>query len=178
MTVIRGAKSLIGAEVNDEGELIVRSVVESELEHASINGTAYVWQAVTADVGAGDTLLFIKNLGDTPLILDRANFLGGNVASLYNILLGKATTVPDAINITGRNLNQRFGDDADVHAVADEDTVADGTLMESIHVPVTVMLEWNLDGYILEKGVYIQINQVTESTAGGTAIIGHFENPE
>jgi len=177
MTIIRDPSTGAGQKINDEGQAITRAIAESEIEHASSQGQAYVWQAPTADVAAGDTLLFIKNLGDTPLILDRVNFLGGNVASLYNILIGKATTTPDTINVTGRNLNQRFADAADVHAVSDEDTVADGTLMESIHVPVTVMLEWNLDGYILEKGVYIQINQVTESTAGGAAIIGHFENP-
>ena len=176
--IVRDPSTGLGMKVNDEGQGVVRSVSESELEHAAIGGNAYVWQAATADVDAGNTLLFIKNLSDTPLILERANFLGANVAGLYNILIGKATTTPDTINVTGRNLNQRFGDDADVHAVADEDAVADGTLMESIHVPVTVMLGWNLDGYILEKGIYIQINQVTESTAGGVAIIGHFENPE
>jgi len=177
MTVIRDPSSQKGAIVNDEGELVTRAIAEPEIEHASSLGNAYVWQAPTDNVAAGDTLLFLKNLSDTPLILDRVNFLGGNVATLYDIRLGKLTTPPDAINVTGRNLNQRFGDDADVHAVADEDAVADGTLMESIHVPVTVMLEWNLQGYILEKGNYIQINQVDESTAGGAAIIGHFENP-
>ena len=156
---------------------IVRAITESELEHASVNGNAYCWFAPTADIDIGDTLLFIKNLGDTPLILDRMNILGANVAGTVTIHLGKATTTPDAINVTGTNLNPGFADNADVHAVSDEDAVADGTTVEIIHVPATVMLPWDLTGIILPKGTYIQLNQDVESTAGGVAVYGHFENP-
>lgn len=164
-------------KINDEGQGVVRSITESEIEHASIQGNAYCWFAPTANIDVDDTLLFIKNLGDTPLILDRMNLLGANVAGTVTIHLGNDTTTPTAINVTGTNLNPGFGNNADVHATADEDLVADGTTVEIIHVPVTVMLLWPLTGIILPKGSYIQINQDTESTAGGVAVYGHFENP-
>ena len=177
MTIIRDPESLVGAKVNEEGELVTRAIAESEIEHASILGNAYAWFAPTIDVNAGDTLLFIKNLGDTPLILDRMRVVGGNVASTYTIHLGKLTTTPTAINITGTNLNPRFGDEADVHATTDEDLVADGTAVEIFQHPATTSEEYNLTGIILTKGNYIQINQETESTAGSIVIYGHFENP-
>jgi len=175
MTVIRGVDGLIGAKVTDDGQLVVRAIQEAEIEHASGEGQAYCWFAPDDNVGAGDTLLFIKNLGNIPLVLDRLNIKGGNIASDYQILLGKVTTVPDAINITGTNLNPRFGDEADVHAVADEDAIADGTLVETIHVITAITHHHDLTGIILEKGVYIQINQESESTAGACAIYGHFQ---
>lgn len=174
---IYGGPKLIPVDVTDEGQMIVRAITESELEHASVQGNAYCWFAPTANIDVDDTLLFIKNLGDTPLIMDRMNLLGANVAGTVTIHLGKDTTTPTAINVTGTNLNPGFSNNADVHATADEDLVADGTTVEIIHVPVTVMLIWPLTGIILPKGTYIQINQDTESTAGGVAVYGHFENP-
>jgi len=177
MSIIRDPNTGQGAIVNDEGELVTRAIAEAEIEHASSLGQAYAWLAPTANVAAGDTLLFIKNLGDTPLILDRLNILAGNVNSDYNIHLGKLTTTPDPINVTGVNLNPRFSDEADVHAVADEDLVADGSLVEPVFVLADTFHLHNLIGIILEKGAYIQINQEAESTAGGCAIYGHFENP-
>lgn len=177
MSVIRDPSTQKGARVNDEGELVTRAIAEPEIEHASSVGNAYCWFAPTIDVNAGDTLLFIKNLGDTPLILDRMRVVGGNVASTYTIHLGKLTTTPTAINITGTNLNPRFGDEADVHATTDEDLVADGTVVEIFQHPATTSEEYRLTGIILEKGNYIQINQEDESTAGSVAIYGHFENP-
>jgi len=128
--IIRDPSSGKGMEVNDEGEGVVHAIVETEIVHASARGNAFCWFAPTINVDINDTLLFIKNLGDTPLLLDRMRIVGGNVASTYTIHLGKLTTTPTAINITGTNLNPRFSDNADVHATTDEDLVADGTTVE------------------------------------------------
>ena len=46
---------------NSEGELIVRSIIEREIEHESAEGAAFVWTSLDGDIDAGDTLLFIKN---------------------------------------------------------------------------------------------------------------------
>jgi len=35
------------AEVNDEQELVVRAINESEIEHASILGNAYSWDSTS-----------------------------------------------------------------------------------------------------------------------------------
>ena len=77
--IIRDPDTLKGAKVNAERELEVRAIVESELEHSSISGLAYSWDSTELDIDAGDTMLFVKNLSDTPLILDSVMINGSNV---------------------------------------------------------------------------------------------------
>jgi hypothetical protein len=73
--VITGGTSGKPADVNNENELLVRAITESELEHSSAKqGTAFSWVSADSDIDAGDTRLFIKNTSITPLILDRATF--------------------------------------------------------------------------------------------------------
>lgn len=168
------------AEVNEEQELVVRSIVESELEHASIEGNAYIWYSgSTQNLAADDTFLFIRNDGDTPLVLDRLVIMGSNVICTWAIRLGNATTTPAGGSVvTGLSLNQRFsGEAADVTARTGETAVADASLAEEVITAVTTTHHHTLNGYILEKGQFIQINQVTESTSGSCTIVGHFENP-
>ncbi len=178
MSIIRDPSSNKGMKVNNEGQGVVRSIIESEIEHASINGDAYCWFSGDQDIDAGDTMLFIKNLGDTPLVLDRMNITGDNsAAGTWTIHLGKLTTTPTTINITGTNLNQRFSDEAAVHSVTDEALVADGSIVETIYLAILEFHHHDLTGIILEKGNYIQINQEIDNDTGAVAIYGHFENP-
>ena len=167
------------AEVNPQQELVVRSIVETELEHASSLGNAYIWTSGTRDIDATDTMLFVKNTGAVPLILDRMLIIGGNVACTWTIHTGADTTTPTGTTVTPVNLNRIFASKtADAIASYDEEAVADGDIITTLHTAVTVQADpINLDGLILGKGHYIQVNQETESTAGTVTIIGHFEEP-
>jgi hypothetical protein len=167
------------AEVNDENELVTRSINQSELEHSSgKNGRAYSWTSANTDIDAGDTRLYVRNDGNIPLILDRITFNGGNVICQWTIAIGEETTTPAGTIITGANLNQSFGAIApDATAYDDETSVADGTTVDIVWTPVTSTIQHNLDGIILGKNHYIQINQETESTSGQVILVGHFENP-
>ena len=180
MTTIKSGSSGSVADVTDENQLVVRAIIEEEIEHASTEGAAYIWYSGAAqDLAAGDTFLFIRNDGDTPLILDRLVLLGSNVICTWSIHIANATTTPAGGSVvTGVNMNNRFsGTAADVTARTGETAVADGTLAEQIITAVTTTERHSLLGYILEKGQYIQINQDTESSSGSTTIVGHFENP-
>lgn len=167
------------AEVNNEQELVTRAIQESELEHASIGGAAYSWYSGARDIDTGDTMLFVKNTSDTPLILDRMDIIGSNVACTWTIRLGSDTTTPTGTPVVGVNLNVTFAAlAADATAAFDEEAVADGTEVRTFHTAATVQATpIPMTGFILGKGHYIQINQETESTAGSVALIGHFENP-
>ena len=168
------------AEVNTEQELVVRAVTEEEIEHASgILGSAFSWDSTEKDIDTGDTMLFVKNTGDTPLILDRATINGSNVICTWTILIGSATTIPaGGTAVTGVNLNQTFSaQGADAVARADETAVADGSIIDRVKTPVTNTLQHNLHGVILGKGHYVQFNQITESTSGSVVLFGHFEVP-
>ena len=57
--VIEGGQSGRKAEVNEENELVVRAIIETELEHASGRlGTAYSWVSTDTDIAVGETRLF------------------------------------------------------------------------------------------------------------------------
>ena len=168
------------AEVNTEQELVVRAITEEEIEHASaILGSAYSWDSTEKDIDTGDTMLFVKNTGDVPLVLDRALINGSNVICTWTFLLGSATTTPaGGAVVTGVNLNQTFSTQlADAVARSDETAVADGSIIGRVKTPVTNTLEVNLHGVILGKNHYIQFNQITESTSGSVVLLGHFELP-
>jgi len=175
---IIGGQSGKPADVNDENELIVRAIVESELEHSSgKNGQAFSWVSADSDINAGDTRLFIKNTGTLPLILDRITVLPADVACDWSINIGKATTTPTGTDVVGVNIAQA-GKVAEAIAYDDETAVTDGSPVDYIHTATTATIQHSLDGIILGKGHYVQINQETESTSGRVIVIGHFENPD
>lgn len=176
--VITGGTSGKPADVNNENELLVRAITETELEHSSGKlGTAFSWVSADSDIDAGDTRLFIKNTSITPLILDRATFSPANVACSWSINLGKATTTPTGTVVTAVNISQS-GAVAESLAYDDETAVADGLPVDYVTTETTGNVQHNLDGVILKKGHYIQINQETESTSGRVVIIGHYANPD
>jgi len=167
------------AAVNAQNELVVRAIVEPEVEHASSSlGSAYSWVSAATDIDTGDTRLFVKNLGSTPLVLDRITLNGSNVICEWNILIGSATTTPTGTLITGGNLNETFSaKSADAIAYDDETAVADGTIIDRIWTPITNSIQHDLSGIILGQDHYVQINQITESTSGSVVLVGHFELP-
>lgn len=168
------------AEVNKEQELVVRAITEREIEHASASGNAYIWTSGDQNIDATDTMLFIKNTGDIPLILDNLAVIGSNVACTWTIHTGADVTTPAGGSVvTAINLNRSFASKAaDAVARTDETAVADGDIISTFHTAATVQASpIDLTGLILGKGHYIQINQETTSTSGTVTIIGHFEDP-
>lgn len=175
---IVGGDALYPAKVTSEGQLVVRSINEAELEHASILGNAYSWDSTELDIDTGDTMLFVKNEGSTPLILDRLVINGSNVICTWTILTGSATTTPAGTAVTGINLNRIFsGNTADVTSLSDETAVADGDIIDRVKTAVSGHHIHDMTGVILGKEHYIQVNQITESTSGSCILYGHFENP-
>jgi hypothetical protein len=158
-----------------DGELQVRAIVESELEHASANGRAYAWRSENSDIDAGDTRLFIKNTSDKFLIFSYAIFNPANVVCDYDIGIGNATTTPTGTAVTANNINGLVTVSESYDAYDDETAVADATPILTVTIPTTSSYRVELDGFILGKNQYLQINQETESTSGRVTVFGHFE---
>ena len=158
-----------------DGELEVRAIVESELEHASARGDAYAWRSANTDIDAGDTRLFIKNTSDKYLILSYAIFTPANVVCTYDIGIGSDTTTATGTAVTATNLNGTITVTESYEAYDDETAVADATPIVSVTVSTTESYRLELDGYIIGKNQYLQINQETESTSGRVTVFGHFE---
>ncbi len=166
------------AEVNNENQLVVRSIVEPEIEHASLSGKAYAWDSLELNIDATDTMLYLQNTGDTPLIIDHIAVNGSNVVCIWTIHLGTATTTATGTVVIGRNLHTAFaGKLAEANAFSDETAVADGFIVGRVKTAVDGHHLHPGSGIILAKNHYIQITQVTESTSGSVTIVGHFENP-
>lgn len=158
-----------------DGELEVRAITETELEHASAKGRAYAWRSNNGDIDAGDTLLFVKNTSDKFLILSYAIFTPANVVCTYDIGTGSDSTTATGNAIVATNLNGTVVAVDSYVAFDDETAVADTTPIVSYTVSTTESLRAELDGFILGKNQYIQINQETESTSGRVTLFGHFE---
>jgi hypothetical protein len=158
-----------------DGELEVRAIIETELEHAAANGRAYAWRSSNSDIDAGDTRLFIKNTSDKFLIFSYAVFTPANVVCTYDIGIGNETTTPTGTVVTATNLNGLIAVSESYLAYDDETAVADATPILSVTTNTTESLKMELDGYILGKNQYLQINQETESTSGRVTVFGHFE---
>lgn len=181
MELVLKAVTTSGAErylkSTETQQLIVRAITETEIENASGSGDAYCWASADSDIDAGDTRLFIKNTGDRFLILSRAIFSPANVACKYNIGIGSETTTPTGTTVTAVNMNENFSSKVpDYVAYDDETAVADATKMFAVMTNTTNSIDIPLDGIILGKNQYIQINQETESTSGQVAVFGFFAN--
>lgn len=166
------------AEVNVEQELVCRAVTEPEIEHSSSLGRAYAWDSTELDIDIGDTMLFVQNTSDTPLVLDSLIINGSNVICTWDVGIGTATTTATGTTVTGVNLNTGFeGLAAEANAFSDETAVADASVIVRIKTGVSGHHVHSLTGAILRKNHYIQINQETESTSGSAILVGHYENP-
>ncbi len=164
------------AEVNPANQLVTRAIFEPEIEHASDDGNAYSWHAPIRDLVAGETMLFVQNLGTNPLHLDRLVLAGSNVICQWDLGIGSATTTPTGTLVTGVNMNETFSTKlADAIAYTDETAVADATVMFHIWTPITNTVVFDLSGVILGQNHYVQINQETESSTGSLTLVGHFE---
>lgn len=156
-------------------ELLVRATSMELLERFSDEGQSFVWSDNNADINAGDTILFIRNLGETVLLPIRILANPGNVQCTYSVGLGSLTTVATGTSITPVNMNQNLSSKAaDSVSFGDETAVADATLLFSFTVGTTEDKEIDLRGIILGKNQYIQINQETESTSGRMNLFGVF----
>ena len=162
-------------KATQDGELEVRAIIETELEHASANGRAYAFRSANTDIDAGDTRLFIKNTSDKFLIISYAVFEPSNVVCSYDIGIGAETTTPAGTQITATNLNGTVTVSESYVCYDDETAVADTTPIVSYTVNTTESKRAELDGFILGKNQYIQINQETESTSGRVTVFAHFE---
>jgi len=166
-------------EVDDDGYLQSRSIIEDPFMRASRQGKAWTFEAPTIDIDAGDTILFIKNTADDSLFLHSILLNGSNVICEYDLGLGKATTTPAGTDVVPQSTNTEFTKDSETNAKTDETAVATATVMMRFWTVVAGTgaqpPEYSLHGLILGKNHYVQVNQVTESTSGSVLIKAYRE---
>ena len=165
-------------DVMPDGRLMVD--LEDPMVKAAQEGRAFVWNSTTQDIDAGDTALFLKNLDDKMIILDRAVINGSNVICEWTFGLGSAVTTPAGTALAARSLNPEFPSvKYSYTAMNDETAVATADTISNVWTTIAgtgdSFATLNLRGFVIPKNHYAQITQVTESTSGSAQIFGYFE---
>jgi len=158
--------------------LETNSSVKSSLLQHSFAGESFSWMSADTDIDVTDTRLAIRNLGEKYLIFSHMIINSSNVACKWSVRRGFDTDALVGTTITAFNLN---GDQSttteSVESVDDETSLATGTQFMAVGTPLAFdSREFSLDGVILGKNQYIQINQETESTSGQVTVFGYFSD--
>ncbi len=164
------------AAVNDERQLSISAVVQSELEHESEeNGAGYIWTSQDLDIDIADTLLFLRNTSDINLHIDQIIVTGGNVAVRYEIHIVTDTTALTGATVTGFNLNTTSSNVADAAAVSDETAISSqGTVIYDLGAGIRETVTIDTAGLVLGKNISLAADQAIESTGGNVSFIGHY----
>lgn len=185
--VIRGSDSSRGVKVNKEGFLNVQAVVESDLEHASESGLAFIWTSEYRATNE-DEIIYIQNTdSDKALLLEMIEF--GSASTTLWELIEVTSGTAGGTTITAQNYNLSSG------VVADETAFGDASVTGTLTGNTILKLQTNAGdtfsqstlGLILGKNDDIAITarfinpKGSAIDAGGSAtttivITGHYES--
>lgn len=164
-------------KVNAEGQALVQSTTQSEIEHESEeNGLAFNWNSKKLDLAVGETILLIKNTSDKTLHIDLIKISNGATATEYTIHLPTTDVTVAGTTVTGTNLNTSKSEVADATAASNETGNAIGTSNElfSVFTIVNSVTPFLTPGLILGKNKSIAVDAITEPGTAAVAITGHF----
>lgn len=158
------------------GEPLIRAISQEQISHEIELGFGFTWVSDGTDIGAGATMLIVRNTSDRFLIMTE---LVGHPASAlceYSYFVGNSTTtLAGGSAVVPVNLNRTFSNTTFDHdAQTGETAVADGTLAGHLWVNTTNSHHHNLHGLILGKNDFIQVNQITNPTSGAIQLTGFF----
>ncbi|KKK70147.1 hypothetical protein LCGC14_2926910 [marine sediment metagenome] len=165
------------AEVSRQGSLHVTGW-DAFMENALTKGDAYIWCSQDINIGAGGTMLIVRNDSHAQkLVIVRIEVTNGNVATRYEIHKVTAAYTADDDSATEINAGG-WGKGAPATATADDDGNTQGTVFAEIGAGVAVETYARDIGMVLNQGEAIGVDQVTESTAGNVTLYGYFIDNE
>ena len=162
------------------GNLHTRAVNVSALHEASLNGDAYSWNAVSADIDATDTALLVRNDSSSRLLVIEKLYVWSDVATAVDVhFTNGAAFTPAGTAVTGVNLNRSLVKVADATAKADETANTQGNIFLTLHSNELATDQFGIDydfkgGVVLGKNGCIAADIVAEPTAFECTIIGYF----
>ena len=163
------------AEVNEENQLVVASVSQSELEHESEeNGAGFNWSSDIVDVAGNGTVLLVKNTSDTELHIECVKISNGSLASEYTVHLPTTEVTVTGTTVTGTNLNTSSSNVADASAASNESNNSQGNVIGTIFAAVDSNHSVEVPGLILGKNKSIAVDVVENTTESAVSIIGHY----
>jgi len=167
------------AGVSDALQLQTRAVSVSAIHEASLNGKAFAWNAVSADVAGGATALAVRNDSTTEYLVIDKIYVYSDVATAVDVHLVTATYTSAGTAVTGVCLNKAKATVATATAHANETGNTQGNIIITLHTPeLTTSAEsvvYDFDGaVVLGQGQAIGVDLVEDSAAFECTIIGYY----
>lgn len=168
------------AAVTSDNQLQTRAVQVSALHNASLNGDAYAWNAISADINAGDTALLVRNNSDTRYLVISKMYVWVDVVAQVDVhVIPTSTFTAAGTAVTGVNLLAGSGKVADATALADETGNTQGSIILTLHTNELETAQFGTeydfkDGVILAKNSCIAADIVDEPAAFECTFIGYF----
>ena len=165
------------AQVDSQSRLRTHAVAESDLHAISEDGDAYSWSSGTYDPGAADTILLVKNTGNTPLHIEGI-WLTTDVDTRVVIHIPTSEVTPtSATTPVGTNLNTSSSNVAEATAKQNETNNTQGAIVWAGEIyaasgPFYVDFQGSV---ILAKNVSIGVDYVADVAACDVTIIGFYE---
>lgn len=164
------------AEVDSDNRVRVSARSQEEIEVVSeTDGQAFTWTNLTYNYTGADTILLVKNTGDTPLHILSIE-CSGDTATEVIVHVPTTEVTPTGTAVTGFNLNLGSGNVAEATAIADETNNTQGDIVYSQRMLASTVLPIMLHGaVILTKNKSIGVDFVTVGAACNVTIMGYFE---
>jgi hypothetical protein len=169
------------AEINKRNELSVTTV--SEIHKAALNGDAYAWNAISANIDATDCMLMVRNLSPTRLLVINRIYAWVDVATAIDVHISTNATAFSAggvgAAVVGVNLNTSSNKVADAGGYSDDAGVTQGTIITTLHTNELATDVFGIDfrtndEIVLGTNGCIGVDDITEPAAFECTIIGYF----
>jgi hypothetical protein len=171
----KGTGSKVGVRGN---EALVSTM--SAIQKATLRGDAYAWNSVSADIDATDVLISVRNLSNERLLVINRLYVWVDVATALDIhTTTSSTAFATGTAVTGVNLNTSSNKVADAEGYTDDDGVAQGSIICTLHTNETATdvfaIDWPTnDGVILGTNGIFSCDCVEELGAFEATVIGYF----
>ena len=167
------------AEVNSDQQLKTYAVNVSAIHAASLKGKAFAWNAINANIDAGDTALCVRNDSATEYLVIEKLYAYSDVASDIDVHLITATFTAAGTAVTGVCLNPAKATVASATAKADETGNTQGSIIVTLRNNEVGSDQFSIDydfkgAVILGQNQAIGVDLVVESGAFECTIIGYF----
>jgi uncharacterized membrane-anchored protein len=173
-------------KVNRDNRAEVSAAVEPRQVHNSRkHKRAFSWTAVSADIDAGDTALWLANISSTLQLCITKIYMWADTATQFKIHCPAYPATPAGTLVVGNNLNRTANELAEALCYADETANA----FAAANVVKTVRnnevgtdqegIEVTFDGsLILGYRNCIAVDIIAESAAFECTIEGYYDEPE
>lgn len=178
MIITGGTGKQNAAEVNDDFQLVVKAIMETEAQFISgEKGEAFSWASDTYSAAQDDTILLVKNTATDKELHIEAIWVSANADTRVLVHLPTANVTVAGTTITGVNLNTGSSNVAEAEAARDETGNSLGDLIwsgeiQAIDLPYKLPLQGVL---ILKKNKSVGVDFTVAATACDVTIMGYYD---